>query len=114
MGSLGAMTVGHFIISFGDLSVKYSKYSPPLWMNNFKAYCKQHNYDLLPDDCMFIVEVFSKLHRRSYKAILDVYLKKWLNGIGEGNNRLEGQSMGRRKANEWLLSIMSSENRFAG
>ena len=72
-------------------------------LNSFRSHCLKMGVEILEDDLRFIDHRLGKHLKTDFKAILETYLQKWINGMGQDNENLSRQSQGRRNANLWLL-----------
>jgi hypothetical protein len=83
--------------------MNYSKQKISNRLLSFRKYCIDNNFELRHDDYAFIDSKLSLANKTDFKAILDVYLENWAQGMIESSIGSSAQSDGRKRANLWLL-----------
>lgn len=85
---------------------KYVRSKTSSRLGSFKRYCEEKKIAVLKGDLKFIEDNLDRFHPGEFKGILRRYLDEWLLGVAEaGEDSLKAQSLGRRKANLWLLGL---------
>jgi len=75
-------------------------------LGSFKKYCETNGFKILKDDLIFIDKSLDRFGRHEFKGLLDGYLQEWLLGVSEAiENAGSAQSLGRKRANLWLLEL---------
>lgn len=72
---------------------------------SFVEHCKAHNIDLLREDILFIKKILKRQPTRNHKKILSGYVEIWRKIMGECENEIQANNLGRRCANQYLLKI---------
>lgn len=75
-------------------------------LGSFERYCKEQKIEVLKGDLKFIDENLNRFRPSEFKPILRRYLDEWLLGVAEAaKDSIKAQSLGRRRANLWLLGL---------
>lgn len=73
----------------------------------FEPEAKAKGLHLLKDDLAFIDRVIAKVPYNERKRVLNDYILKWYECLGEGKNVSYSQNLGRKRANLYLLGVVS-------
>lgn len=72
-------------------------------LKSFREYCQKNDIDVMYDDLCFIDKCLNSFRKNDFKAILEVYIQKWCEGMELHPNASLSSGNGRRFANLWLL-----------
>ena len=81
--------------------------SSPFLATVFEPAAKAKGLHVMKDDINFIARSILKVPYDERKAVLRRYIDEWCKGIAESENAGYAQNLGRRRANLYLLGVIT-------